>query len=92
MVLLNMYSVSHFFIWSTAGRFFLSNWQVFLLLSVGWELLELVLPFEFAVEDWGNKGMDLVVNTLGFYIGNRLRYDGLIDQISKTTSQYQPGP
>lgn len=92
MVLLNMYSVSHFFIWFTAGRFFLTNWQIFLLLSVGWELLELVLPYEFAVEDWGNKVMDLVVNTLGFFIGIRLRYDGLIGQISNTTSQNQPGP
>lgn len=92
MVLLNMYSVSHFFIWFTAGRFFLTNWQIFLLLSVGWELLELVLPYEFAVEDWGNKVMDLVVNTIGFFIGIRLRYDGLIGQISNTTSQNQPGP
>ena len=62
------------------------------MLSIGWELLELVLPYEFAVEDWGNKGMDLVVNTLGFFIGTRLRYDGLIDQISNTTSGNQPGP
>ena len=92
MVLLNMYSVSHFLIWSTAGRFFLTNWQIFIVLSVGWELLELILPYEFAGEDWGNKIMDLVVNTLGFFIGTRLRYYGLIGKISNTTSQNQPGP
>ena len=92
MVLLNMYSVSHFLIWLTAGRYFLNSWQIFFLLSVSWELLELILPYEFAVEEWGNKVMDIVVNTLGFLVGTRLRTDGLVAQISKTTSQNHPGP
>ncbi len=92
MVLLNMYSVSHFLIWLTAGRYFLKSWQIFFLLSVSWELLELILPYEFAVEEWGNKVMDIVVNTLGFLVGTRLRTDGLVAQISKTTSQNHPGP
>lgn len=92
MVLLNMYSVSHFLIWLTAGRYFLKSWQIFILLSVSWELLELILPYEFAVEEWGNKVMDIVVNTLGFLVGTRLRTDGLVAQISKTTSQNHPGP
>ena len=92
MVLLNMYSISHFFIWSTAGRFIRTNWSVFFLLSIGWEVLELFLPFEFAIEDWGNKGMDLIVNTFGYYIGSRMVYSANIGQISNTTSQNQPGP
>jgi len=92
MVLLNMYSVSHFFIWSTAGRFIRTNWPLFFLLSIGWEVLELFLPFEFAIEDWDNKGMDLIVNTFGYYIGSRMGYSASIGQISNTTSQNQPGP
>ena len=92
MVLLNMYSISHFLIWSTAGRFVHTNWTLFFVLSIGWEVLELNLPFEFAIEDWGNKGMDLIVNTIGYYIGSRMGYDANIGQISNTTSQNQPGP
>ena len=92
MVLLNMYSISHFIIWSTAGRFIRTNWKLFFLLSIGWELLELILPFEFAIEDWGNKCMDLVVNTLGYYIGSRMTFNANVGQISNTTSQNQPGP
>jgi len=87
-----MYSISHFLIWSTAGRFIRTNWPLFFLLSIGWELLELVLPFEFAIEDWGNKGMDLVVNTLGYYLGCRMSFTANVGQISNTTSQNQPGP
>jgi len=87
-----MYSVSHFFIWSTAGRFIRTNWPLFFLLSIGWEVLELFLPFEFAIEDWDNKGMDLIVNTFGYYIGSRMGYSASIGQISNTTSQNQPGP
>jgi hypothetical protein len=92
MAMLNLYSVSHFFIWFFTGRYLLQHWGVFLALSIGWEALELVLPFEFAVEEWSNKCADVVVNTVGFYLGSRLRTDGLIGQISKTTSQNQPGP
>ena len=55
------------------SRFLLTNWYVFFALSIGWELLELVLPFEFVNETWDNKISDLGVNTLGFYLGLRLR-------------------
>ena len=43
--------------------------------SVGWEVLELYLPFEFVEETWDNKIADLVVNTVGFALGMGLRYD-----------------
>ena len=56
-----------------AGRFFLNNWYIFLLLSLGWELLELVLPFEFAIETWDNKIGDIFVNCMAFYLGIMLR-------------------
>ena len=73
MAILNLWSLGHFVQWSIIGRFFLKNWYVFLFLSIGWELLELVLPYEFAKETWDNKISDLVVNTIGFYLGLRLR-------------------
>ena len=43
--------------------------------SIGWEILELYLPFEFVKETWENKLSDLVVNTIGFLFGLGLRYD-----------------
>jgi glycopeptide antibiotics resistance protein len=87
-----MYSFCHFFIWSIAGRFVRTNWQLFFILSIGWELLELLLPFEFAIEGWSNKCMDLVVNTYGYYIGCRMRINANVGKISNTTSQNHPGP
>jgi len=36
--------------------------------------LELYLPYEFVKETWDNKISDIVVNTIGFHLGNRLRY------------------
>ena len=75
MVLLNLWSLGHFVQWAFLGRYLLRNWYVFLALSVGWEILELYLPFEFAKETWDNKLSDVVVNTVGFVLGVRLRSD-----------------
>jgi len=47
--------------------------MTFLWLSLGWEVLELTLPFEWAVESIGNKLADIVVNVLGFSLGSRFR-------------------
>ena len=73
MTLLNLWSLGHFVQWAGVGRFLLSNWYVFFALSVGWELLELYLPFEFAKETWENKISDIIVNIVGFWLGNRVR-------------------
>ena len=75
VVLLNLWSLGHFVQWTFIGRYLLTNWWVFLALSVGWEVLELYLPFEFVEETWDNKISDLVVNTVGFALGMGLRYD-----------------
>ena len=69
VVLLNLWSLGHFVQWTFIGRYLLTNWWVFLALSVGWEVLELYLPFEFVEETWDNKLSDLVVNTVGFAFG-----------------------
>ena len=73
MSILNLWSLGHFIQWSFLGRFVFSNWYVFFILSVGWELIELKLPYEFAVETLENKVSDIVVNTLGFYFGLKLK-------------------
>ena len=77
MALLNLWSLGHFLQWTAIGRFLLKNWPVFFLLSIGWEVLELFLPFEFVSETWDNKISDLVVNTIGFALGLRLRSNPL---------------
>ena len=73
MTLLNLWSLGHFVQWAGVGRFLLSNWYVFFALSIGWELLELYLPFEFAKETWENKISDIIVNIIGFWLGKRVR-------------------
>ena len=78
MVLLNLWSLGHFVQWSLVGRFILTNWSVFLFLSIGWEFLELVLPYEFAKETVDNKISDVIVNIAGFWIGNRIRIDPML--------------
>ena len=60
--------------WSFIGRFISTNWIAFLVVSVGWEVLELYLPYDFAIESNINKISDLIVNTIGSWIGIRLRY------------------
>ena len=83
MALLNLWSLGHFVQWSILGRFILRNWYVFLFLSIGWEFLEVVLPYEFAKETIDNKISDVVVNIAGFWIGNRIRIDPTL--VSRTS-------
>ena len=73
MAWVNHYSISHFLIWLLMGRYTRIGWATFLILSIGWEFLELVLPFEFAVESLDNKLGDIVVNICGFGLGSRFR-------------------
>jgi hypothetical protein len=42
-------------------------------LSIGWELLELFLPFDFAVEAIQNKMGDIFVNIFGYGFGKRTK-------------------
>ncbi|MEE3134931.1 MAG: hypothetical protein VX277_03865 [Candidatus Thermoplasmatota archaeon] len=75
LISLNLWSLGHFLQWTLVGRFLLKNWYVFFILSIGWELIELILPYEFAIESWNNKISDILVNCIGFYIGVFLRKD-----------------
>ena len=71
--MLNLYSLIHFLQWLLIGRFLLKNWYVFLILSISWEFLELILPFQFVIETLNNKIADIIINCLGFYLGNYFR-------------------
>lgn len=69
MVLLNIWSIGHFFQWFVIARFIFRNWYLFFLLSIGWEIIEFFLPYEFARETFDNKISDILVNILGYYLG-----------------------
>ena len=65
----NTYSLSHFIIWYGMAQFSEIENQHMFALSIGWELLELQLPFQFAQESYLNKFCDVFFNSLGFYMG-----------------------
>lgn len=77
MALVNLYSLGHFALWSVVGRFISTNWYLFFAVSLGWEILELYLPYDFAIETIDNKIADVVVNTLAFWLGTRIRHESL---------------
>ena len=77
LISLNLWSLGHFLQWTLVGRFLLKNWYIFFILSLGWELIELILPYEFAIESLNNKISDILVNCIGFYLGVILRKDDI---------------
>jgi len=66
---INYYSIIHFLIWFLIARYSKISWTVFLTLSIGWELFELVLPFNFAIETLANKVLDIIINITGYGLG-----------------------
>ena len=71
--MINLYSVGHLLQWFIIGRYLINNWALFFFLSLGWEFIELYLPFEFAEEHINNKLADIFVNCVGFYIGTSIK-------------------
>lgn len=69
MTIINHYSIIHFIIWFVYGKYFNKNWPLFLFLSVGWEVIELFIPFNFAIETITNKIMDIIINIAGYSVG-----------------------
>ena len=67
----NTYSVGHIAFWYGMSQFSETEVQHMLLFSLGWELIELHLPFKFAQESYLNKFFDILFNSLGFYIGKQ---------------------
>ena len=60
---------------------FLSNWIIFFILSIGWEILEFFISvfsdnnliIKLTKETPLNKFLDLIVNTIAFYLANILK-------------------
>ena len=69
MTIINHYSIIHFIIYYLFGRYTNIGWLLFLLISFGWEMLELVLPYEFAIETIPNKITDILFNYFGYSAG-----------------------
>ena len=67
----NIYSIGHIIFWYGMSQFSEIEAQQMLLFSLGWELIELYLPSEFAQESYLNKFCDILFNSLGFYIGKQ---------------------
>jgi len=67
--MINFYSLLHFILYFFFGKYLFFSWRIFLLVSLSWELLEIFLPFQFAVETFENKFFDIIFNALGFYLG-----------------------
>ena len=68
----NSYSLSHLVFWYGMSQFSEINTENMLIMSIGWELLELQLPYKFAEESYLNKFCDVLFNSLGFYMGKRM--------------------
>jgi len=69
MTIINHYSIIHFIIYYFVGRYTGIRWLLFLLFSFGWEMLELVLQYDFAIETIPNKIADILVNFIGYGVG-----------------------
>ena len=65
MTIINHYSIIHFVIYYLVGRYTGIRWLLFLLFSFGWEMLELVLQYDFAIETIPNKIADILFNFFG---------------------------
>ena len=49
------------------------SWGLFFGLSIGLELLEWFLPYEFTTEEISNNIPHIMVNCAGFYLGTPLK-------------------
>ena len=76
----NLWTVGHFFMWMFIGRFLFKSWLAMIILSVTWEAFEYYIPYEIAKEPWLNKFTDIIANSLGFYVGLKIKkyYDSKI--------------
>ncbi len=69
----NLWTIGHFFMWLVIGRYFLKSWLAVIILSIAWEAFEYYIPYDIAKETWVNKFTDLIANSLGFYVGLKIR-------------------
>ena len=59
--------------WFLIARYTKIGWLLFLTVSIGWELVELLLPFDFAIETILNKIGDIFLNIFGYECGKKTK-------------------
>ncbi|MAG21161.1 MAG: hypothetical protein QF551_03350 [Candidatus Marinimicrobia bacterium] len=69
MEALNEFTLLHLTLCFVLGRFTKIGIVPFFVLTVGWEFVELILPFQFALESFPNKIFDIAANTAGYFLG-----------------------
>ena len=84
MTIINHYSIIHFIIYYLFGRYINIRWLLFILISFGWEMLELVLPYEFAIETIPNKIADILFNFFGYSAGLYFKVQKKLINVEKT--------
>ena len=72
---ITIYSPVHVLIWYLFGKYTKISWIWFFILSIGWEIIELIISFystsAFFPENNINRLADIVFNILGFYLGRK---------------------
>ena len=87
-VTLDLMSISHFLLWFIIGLLFPNHYVLALILGIIWELLEVIfveqkhiynflkkywlLPERYWNEKKTNKGMDLILNMSGYFVGSSI--------------------
>jgi len=74
----NYYSLIHFSEYALLGLIKSVKVWHFWIISIGWEIIELFTPYEWARESWLNKLFDLGFNFLGFYVVRKYFKNGVI--------------
>ena len=74
----NYYSLIHFGEYALLGLIKSVKVWHFWAISIGWEIIELFTPYEWARESWLNKLFDVGFNFSGFYVVRRYFKNGVI--------------
>jgi len=69
MEALNGFTLLHLIVCFALGRFTRLGIVPFFVLSIGWEFVEVLMPFQFALESFPNKIFDIAANTAGYFLG-----------------------
>jgi hypothetical protein len=80
---INIHSISHLLFYMIFGYFFPNKWIIAIIMSFTWEIYEFILNIyinsysSYGTEKLINRIADIIINLLGYYLGN------LINQIIK---------
>lgn len=74
----NYYSLIHFGEYALLGLIKSVKVWHFWTISIGWEIIELFTPYEWARESWLNKLLDMGFNFSGFFIVRKYFKNGVI--------------